>query len=150
MSQKAAADPSNTAYRYNAVNPPGYLPLNVSWWLGPSASGASPTSSGVFATDGSRDWTVKVDVNYAAAGAAAGQTMYYGFSAVAGGVQYASPTGSFRAINAANTAAQLNYAVVSCSNYGFGKYNVYDMLSRIGSRAARRGASAVCVGALRC
>jgi len=85
----------------------------------------------VFPTDGSRDWTVKVDVNYNSAGVTAGQTMYYQFSAMYNGSIYTSPLGSFRAINAANTMSQLNYAVVSCSNYHFGLYNVYDMMAKI-------------------
>lgn len=55
VSALAAADPKNLAYVYNQVNPAGYKALNVSWWLGPSASGASPTASGVFLTDGARD-----------------------------------------------------------------------------------------------
>ena len=85
----------------------------------------------MFPTDGSRDWTVKVDVNYNSAGVTAGQTMYYQFSAMYNGSIYTSPLGSFRAINAANTMSQLNYAVVSCSNYHFGLYNVYDMMAKI-------------------
>ena len=130
-SSKAAADPTNTAYVFNATNPAGYLPMNITWWLGPNANGGSPTATGVFPTDGSRDWTVKVDVNYAAASASAGQAMYYQFSNAYGGNTYTSALGSFRAINAANTLSQLNYAVVSCSNYGFGLFNAYDMLAKV-------------------
>ena len=74
-----------------------------------------------------------MDANYTGANAAAGQTMYYGFNTTYQGRQYASPTGSFRAINNANTMSQLNYAVVSCSNYGFGLYNVYDLMANLDS-----------------
>lgn len=74
MSQKASADPSNAAYSYNYVTPAGYLPINVSWWLGPSASGAAPTTSGFFVTDGGRDWTVKARRGPRATGMGPGST----------------------------------------------------------------------------
>ena len=129
-SLKAATDPTNTAYAYNTVRPAGYLPVNVSWWLGASASGASPMLSGVYTTDGSRDWSVKLDVSYSAAAPAAGTRLYFGFSAPYGSNTYGSPVGSFKAMTTA-TAAQLDYAVVSCSNWGFGLFNAYDMLAQL-------------------
>lgn len=69
--------------------------------------------------------------------------MYYGFAATFGNELFTSPVGRFRAINNANTMAELNCAshgqsvplrwltllahgadaVVSCSNYGFGHFN---------------------------
>lgn len=76
-------------------------------------------------------WTVKVDVNYASANAAAGQTFYYGFGAVYQGVNFSSPVGRFRAINNGNTMSTLNYAVASCTNYGFGLFNAYDMMAKV-------------------
>ena len=129
QSAKAAADPSNIAYTYNYAPAPGTIPINVSWWLSATNSSNSALASGVYTTDGSRDWTVKLDVNY---GMVPQQmTLFYGFSATdtATGVAY-STTGSFRAL--ANTnLAQLNYAVVSCSNWGFGYFNVYNMMSQL-------------------
>ena len=61
------------------------------------------------------------------------QKLYYGFSATdpASGVAY-SAFGSFRALNTSNLSA-LNYAVVSCTNWGFGYFNVYNMLAKIDS-----------------
>ena len=113
QSAKAAADPSNTAYTFNYQPAAGYIPVAVSWWLGPNSS--APLASGVYTTDGSRDWVVKIDVNY---GAVAQQTVLnYGFSASdpATTASYTA-TGSFRALASSNMA-QLNYAVVSCSNW---------------------------------
>ncbi len=47
-----------------------------------------------------------------------GTRLYYGFSVTQGTTTFNSPVGSFRAINAANNMTTLNYAVVSCSNWG--------------------------------
>ena len=129
QSAKAAADPSNIGYTYNYQPAPGYIPIAVTWWLSATNSSASPLASGVYTTDGSRDWTVKLDVSY---GTVTQQTtLYYGFSAVdtATSATYTA-YGSFRAL--ANTSmSQLNYAVVSCTNWGFGYFNVYNMMSQI-------------------
>jgi len=118
QSSFAAADPANTAYSYNYTPAAGASPVTVSWWVNdlPSAL-PTPNAMGVYTTDGSRDWTVKLDVNYGDVGVA-GTLLYYGFSATYQGVAYSSPVGSFRAINLANNATTVNYAVASCSNWG--------------------------------
>jgi hypothetical protein len=117
QSAKAAADPANTAYTYGYSPAAGFLPVAVSWWVNdvPSAS-PTPSAQGTYTTDGSRDWTVKLDVNYGDVGTA-GTVLYYGFTATYASVVYNSPIGSFRAINLANNAATINYAVASCSNW---------------------------------
>jgi phosphodiesterase/alkaline phosphatase D-like protein len=127
----AAADPANTAYTYSYSPAAGSSPVAVSWWVNdvPSASPA-PNAAGTYTTDGSRDWTVKLDVNYGDVGTA-GTLLYFGFSATYNSVTYTSPIGSFRAINAANNAATINYAVASCSNWGFGAFNAYDMIAKV-------------------
>lgn len=48
-----------------------------------------------------------------------------------GGKEYTSTVGHFRAIDAANTFDSLVYAVVSCSNWGFGYFHAYDTLAKI-------------------
>jgi hypothetical protein len=125
QSAKAAADPSNTAYTYNYQPAAGYIPIAVSWWVSAVNSSTSfVLASGVYTTDGSRDWTVKLDVNYGLnVPLQQQQTLFYGFSAVdtATSVTYTA-SGSFRALTTTNMA-QLNYAVVSCSNWGFGYFN---------------------------
>ena len=61
QSAKAAADPSNTAYVYNYLPAPGYIPISISWWVSTANSSAAPLlASGTYATDGSRDWVVKL------------------------------------------------------------------------------------------
>lgn len=131
QSAMAAADPANTAYTYSYSPAAGSSPVAVSWWVNdvPSASPA-PNAAGTYTTDGSRDWTVKLDVNYGDVGTA-GTLLYFGFSATYNSVTYTSPIGSFRAINAANNAATINYAVASCSNWGFGAFNAYDMIAKV-------------------
>ena len=113
QSAKAAADPTNTAYMFNYLPAAGYIPVAVSWWVGPNSS--APLASGVYTTDGSRDWVVKIDVAY---GAVAQQTVLsYGFSATDPATSAAyTATGTFRALASSNLS-QLNYAVVSCSNW---------------------------------
>ena len=106
----AAADPANTAYTYDHAWPPGYLPVAVRWFLGPNPNGTRPFAGGVVTTDGGRDWTVKVDADYSAAGVAPQARLYYGFAAALGGAEYTSAIGSFRAINNANRFAQLRCA----------------------------------------
>ena len=145
VSAKAAADPTNTGYVYGATRAPGTLPVAVSWWLGMTSSGIAPLAAGTYTTDGSRDWTVKVDVQYSAN--TTGTRMYYGFTAAANGTTYTSPVGSFRAM-ASGQAQQLDYAVVSCSNWGFGLFNAYDMLAQV--RAIMPAAVLFCASFTRC
>ena len=129
QSAKAAADPSNTAYVYNYLPASGTIPITVSWWVSTSNSATSPAPqmTGTYLTDGSRDWVVKLDVNYSnVITVTQQQTLYYGFSATDTATNTAyTASGSFRAILNANMAS-LNYAVVSCSNWGFGYFNVYN------------------------
>ena len=127
QSAMAAADPANIAYAY-AYTPDSTISIPVSWWVSTSASGSSPAASGTYTTDGTRDWTVKLDVNYGTL--TAGTPVYYSFSATYQNVTYTSPVGSFRAIDG-TMANGVNYAVASCSNWGFGAFNAYDMIAKV-------------------
>ena len=121
QSAKAAADPSNAAYVYNYLPAAGTIPITVTWWVSTTNSASGAQMTGTYQTDGSRDWVVKLDVNYASViTVTQQQTLYYGFSAsdTATSTAYTA-SGSFRAILNSNMA-NLNYAVVSCSNWGFG------------------------------
>ena len=124
QSAKAAADPSNTAYVY-AYSPDNTISVNVNWTVSTVALGT--VASGTYTTDGTRDWTVKLDVNYGTI--TAGTLVYYSFSATYQNVTYTSPIGSFRSITSAMTT--VNYAVASCSNWGFGAFNAYDMIAKV-------------------
>lgn len=131
QSAMAAADPANSAFTYAYSPAAGTVPVVVSWWVSTSPTATGALTKGTYTTDGSRDWTVKLDVNYGAnyGSVTAGTTMYYGFSATYQSVTYTSPMGSFRAITTAMTT--VNYAVASCSNWGFGAFNAYDMIAKV-------------------
>ncbi|MEL7538527.1 MAG: alkaline phosphatase D family protein [Pseudomonadota bacterium] len=70
-------------------------------------------------TDASRDYTIKVDAD----GLAPGRRYYYRFATA----DASSPTGRTRTLPAADTA-EVRLAVVSCSNYPSGFFNVYRAL----------------------
>ncbi len=76
---------------------------------------------GQTSTDGSRDFTVKVDV----AGLRAGTTYYYFFRS--GG--QVSPIGRTKTLPQGPTQS-LRMAVVSCSNHAYGYFNVYGCVAR--------------------
>ncbi len=67
-----------------------------------------------------RDYTLKVDVQ----GLQPGQTYYYRFKVG----QYTSPVGRTKTLPI-GTVEQARFAVVSCSNYPFGYFNVYDHIA---------------------
>jgi phosphodiesterase/alkaline phosphatase D-like protein len=129
QSAMAACDPKNTKYTYNYS--PTSDAVTVHWFIGPNADGTKTITAGTFVTDGGRDWTVKVDADYSTGNVVAQSKLYYGFQATHMGVSYTSPIGHFRAIDSKNTFAELTYATVSCSNWGFGMFNAYDTLSKI-------------------
>jgi len=80
-------------------------------------------ADGTVAATSDADFTVKVDVT----NLTPGQTYFYSFSAGAAH----SPLGRFRVPHAAaEPLTELRYAAVSCSNWGWGNFNVYDALSR--------------------
>jgi len=90
--------------------------IEVQWEMALDEDFSQPVAQGKIMTSAARDFTVKVD----AEGLQAGELYFYRFSAQ--GVQ--SPTGRTRTL-AAPGAQQLRFAVVSCSNYPQGYFNVY-------------------------
>lgn len=78
-------------------------------------------AKGTVRTDSARDWTVKATV----ATLKPGQTYHYRF--LVGDAT--SPTGRSRTLPA-GTVDAARFAVVSCSNYAFGFFNVYDAISK--------------------
>ncbi|GHA95135.1 alkaline phosphatase [Algimonas arctica] len=79
------------------------------------------TASGTVDTDASRDWTVKATVNTLMPG------LYYHYRFFVG--EMMSPIGQSRTLPTGKTNA-VRFAVVSCSNYAFGFFNVYDAISK--------------------
>jgi alkaline phosphatase D len=123
------AAPGSTAFRHGVASGDP-LPDRVMLWTRVSAAAESvdvkwqiasdPTltkvvSRGEVRTGAARDYTVKVD----AGGLQPGHTYYYAFSA---GPER-SPTGRTRTLPSA--ADRIRLAVVSCSNYPYGFFNVY-------------------------
>ncbi|MEM5518699.1 alkaline phosphatase D family protein [Henriciella sp. AS95] len=76
-------------------------------------------------TSPSRDFTVKVD----ATGLEPATTYYYQFTAKTSGGDLSSVVGRTRT-TAASGMAPVTFAVVSCSNYPFGYFNVYDDIAK--------------------
>lgn len=83
-------------------------------------------ASGIAETSASRDFTVKVD-----AGGLEPDTVYaYAFSVVTENGVIDSPTGRTKT-TAASGDAPVKFGVISCSNWQFGYFNVYDALSKM-------------------
>jgi alkaline phosphatase D len=97
--------------------------VDVGWRIASDPAFARIIASGSLRTAAARDFTVKVD----AGGLEAGTTYYYSFNV---GRQY-SPVGRTRTL-ATSAVPRLRLAVVSCSNYPYGFFNVY---GRIAARA---------------
>lgn len=78
-------------------------------------------SSGTVETGAYRDWTLKADVK----GLKPGQRYFYRFQA--GNIT--SPTGRSRTLPEGSVESA-RFAAVSCSNYAFGFFNVYDAIAK--------------------
>jgi alkaline phosphatase D len=95
-------------------------PMTVRWRIGADPGLRRILSSGTVDTAASRDYTVKVD----AGGLRPGTPYYYAFDI--DGEQ--SPVGRTKTFPAA--ADRMRFALVSCSNYPAGFFNVYASISR--------------------
>jgi alkaline phosphatase D len=95
--------------------------LQVKWRVAKDTMMQNVVAQGVFTTDASRDYTVKVDV----AGLQPDTYYYYEFEALG---RY-SQRGRTKTTPVGNVA---NYriAVVNCSNYSFGYFNAYDAIRK--------------------
>jgi len=96
-------------------------PIEVTWQVTQSADFRSPVTRGRFTTDAGRDYTVKVD----ATGLEPGQRYHYRF--LIG--ERSSPVGRTRTLPRTGVEA-LSFAVVSCSNFPQGYFNVYREIAR--------------------
>ncbi len=92
-------------------------PVGVWWEMALDEEFQQRTAQGTVMTDGSRDFTVKVDVP----GLMWGRNYFYRFFAE--GRQ--SPIGRTRLVPKSNEANQLRFGVCSCANYGFGYFYGY-------------------------
>ncbi len=96
-------------------------PQNISWEIASDKDFNSIQQSGTGRARAVNDGTFKID----AQGLQPGQSYYYRF--LSG--PHISPIGRTRTLPA-GPVEQANFAVISCSNYPFGFFNVYDQIAR--------------------
>ena len=95
--------------------------IEVKWHVSLDTSFNDITASGIYSTDLSRDFTVKIDVQ----GLSPNQYYFYEFEALG----KKSIIGRTKTAPDKNTEVnQLRFATVSCSNYQAGYFNVYDKI----------------------
>lgn len=120
----ASGDPTQTAViLWTRVTPEAPGPVPVMWNIARDAAMKDVVKKGAFTTGPERDYTVKIDVD----GLEAGQVYYYWFTAG----QTSSPAGVTRTLPATGVA-DYRMAVVSCSNWPFGFFNVYREIAKRG------------------
>ena len=95
--------------------------LTVSWQISSSEDFETVAGKGEFTTSAARDWTVKI----LAEGLEPGTRYFYRFEL--GGAY--SAVGRTKTLPA-GAVSQARFAVMSCSNYPFGYFNVYDLVAR--------------------
>ncbi len=117
----ASGDPwPESVILWTRVTPETELPsIEVSWEIASDENFADIKGSGTFATNGDRDYTVKVE----ATGLQPGTTYFYRFNAL----EAISPVGTTK--TAATDVGRLQFAAVSCSNYEWGYFNAYAALA---------------------
>ncbi|BDD04861.1 alkaline phosphatase D family protein [Aureibacter tunicatorum] len=117
----ASGDPlSDRVIIWTRVTPDVDQEINVSWEVAIDQGFSQVVREGNFMTNADRDYTVKVDVDQLEPF----QTYYYRFHA--NGIT--SPVG--RTKTAPVDSDRVRVAVVSCSNYQQGFFNVYDHMSK--------------------
>ncbi len=121
----ASGDPGPTGVViWTRVSPQGAMNearISVVWETAADAAFTDMRGKGEAETGAARDWTVKVELS----DLQPGETYYYRFRI---GDAY-SPVGRTRTLPA-GAVDRARFAVVSCSNYPFGYFNVYDLIAR--------------------
>ncbi|WP_411992973.1 alkaline phosphatase D family protein [Agarivorans sp. DSG3-1] len=118
----ASGDPlADAVILWTRVTPARTGNIKVAWEIATDIDFANIISNGNTTTNASRDYTVKVD----AIGLEAGQHYYYRFISA----------GTLSAIGKTKTLVQgspasVKLAVMSCSNYPAGYFNVYDLATQ--------------------
>ena len=96
-------------------------PVSIRYEVAKDEAFTDIAARGVVKTSAAKDWTVKAEVR----SLLPGRTYYYRFLAA----KAVSPTGRCRTLPVGSVDAA-RFAVVSCSNYAFGYFNVYDAIAR--------------------
>ncbi|NOX96448.1 MAG: alkaline phosphatase D family protein [Alphaproteobacteria bacterium] len=121
----ASGDPgADSVVLWTRVTPleaPSAGSIRVTWEIAADDAFTDLRGNGETATGASRDWTVKILTS----GMTPGNTYYYRFRI---GDTY-SPIGRTKSLPAGKIDSA-RFAVVSCSNFPFGYFNVYDLISR--------------------
>ncbi|MEL7486798.1 MAG: alkaline phosphatase D family protein [Pseudomonadota bacterium] len=118
----ASGDPDATSVvLWSRVTPQGGGALNASWEVATDEGFTAIVQRGDVAANASADYTVKV----VADGLAPGGAYFYRFR-VGDAV---SPVGRTKTLPA-GALERARFAVISCSNYPFGYFNVYDLIAR--------------------
>jgi alkaline phosphatase D len=118
----ASGDPGpDSVVIWTRVTPSGEDAIPVEWELATDRDFTDIRARGAATASAGADWTVKA----VPAGLAAGGTYYYRFTA--GGRR--SPTGRTKTLPD-GAIDRARFAAVSCSNYPFGHFNVYDLIAR--------------------
>ena len=118
----AAGDPGpNSIVIWSRVSVNSSDAVTVSWEVSNDETFSTIVASGSIKTGPSRDWTVKAQPKTLEPA----QTYFYRFSL--GDAQ--SPIGRAKTLPV-GSVEQARFAVISCSNYPFGYFNVYDLISR--------------------
>ena len=107
--------------RITPRDPSANQPITVRWRIAADPELQRIISNGTSETAAARDYTVKVDVG----GLTPGATYYYAFDV--DGEQ--SPVGRTKTLPATGTD-RMRFALVSCSNYPAGFFNVYASIAR--------------------
>ncbi len=95
--------------------------VEVSWQMATDTAMTDIVASGMVTTTADRDYTVKIDVT----GLDANSTYYYAFNAL----NKNSLVGRTKTAPTADEAEHLKFVLISCSNYNWGYFNVYDRIA---------------------
>lgn len=120
----ASGDPlEDRVIIWTRVTPPELSddPIEVQWRIARDTALSDVVNEGVFTTGPERDFTVKID----ATGLAAGETYYYGFTAMGAN----SLTGKTKTTPTSSEVDHLKFGIVSCANYQGGYFNAYGRLA---------------------
>lgn len=118
----ASGDPTDSSVIiWTRVTPDYHQSVEVDWKIFSDSHLKQLAQEGTFVTDSSRDYTVKIDVS----GLQPGTFYYYRFSAMGKN----SVTGRTKTAPAPGFDQPVSFAFASCSNFSWGYFNVYRMMS---------------------
>ncbi len=96
--------------------------IEVNWRMATDTGMTNLVRTGKFTTNSNRDYTVKIDVT----GLQSNQFYYYDFKALG----RHSVRGRTKTAPSADEATEVRLGIASCSNYEYGYFNAYKMLTK--------------------